>query len=226
MSLTDSDAPAAELRGRWRLVDLASKVPGVVVAVVSAVAIGVLVVMGTLQRVAFPEWGAANLDSEASVATWFSAALLWAAALWWLFVGMSTRPRSLAIWMWWPILAFLALDEGNGIHERLEQWSGIDWQLLYVPVMGLAAVAWLGVVRLYRNQARIVALLLAGATFWIAALALELFQNWGGSPVRATIYVPTMITEEALEMIGSTVLLIAATLALAQSVRAEPNSDG
>ena len=47
MSLTDSNAPAAELRGRWRLVELASKVPGVVVAVVSAVAIGVLVVMGT-----------------------------------------------------------------------------------------------------------------------------------------------------------------------------------
>jgi hypothetical protein len=35
-----------------------------------------------------------------------------------------------------------------------------------------------------------------------------------------------MITEEALEMIGSTVLLIAATLALAQSIRAEPESDG
>ena len=69
MSLTDSNAQAAELRGPWRLVELASKVPGVVVAVVSAVAIGVLVVMGTLQRVAFPEWGAANLDSEASVAT-------------------------------------------------------------------------------------------------------------------------------------------------------------
>jgi len=84
----------------------------------------------------------------------------------------------------------------------------------------------LGVASLYRKQARIVALLVAGATVWIAALALELVQNWGGSPVRATIYVPTMITEEALEMIGSTVLLIAATLALAQSIRAEPESDG
>ena len=71
---------------------MASKVPGLVVAVVSAVSIGVLVVMGTLQRVAFPEWGAANLDSEASVATWFSAALLWAAAIWWLLVRMSTDP--------------------------------------------------------------------------------------------------------------------------------------
>ncbi len=226
MTLTDSNAQVGELRGPGRLVEMASKVPGVVVAVVSAVAIGVLVVMGTLQRVAFPEWGVANLDAEASVATWFSAALLWAAALWWLLVGISTRPRSLAIWLWWPILAFLALDEGNGIHERLEQWSGIDWQLLYIPVMGLAAVAWWGVVRRYRKQARIVALLVAGATVLIAALALELVQNWGGSPVRATIYVPTMITEEALEMIGSTVLLIAATLALAKSIRAEPESDG
>ena len=46
------------------------------VAVVSAVGIGVLVVMGILQRVAFPDWGLANLDSEVSVATFFSAALL------------------------------------------------------------------------------------------------------------------------------------------------------
>ncbi len=92
--------------------------------------------------------------------------------------------------------------------------------------MGLAGVAWWGVVRRYRKQARIVALLVAGATFWFVALGLELVQNWGGSPVRPTIYVPTMITEEALEMIGSTVLLIAATLALAKSIRAEPESDG
>lgn len=222
--MIDSDTAAAESPKAGRVVMLASRVRGVVVAVVSGVAIGVFVVMGTLQRVAFPEWDAANLDSEMSVATWFSATLLWAAAFWWLLVAVTVRPRSLAIWTWWLVLAWLALDEGSAIHERLERWSGIDWQLLYLPVMGVAAVAWWGVVRRYRSQARIAALLMAGAAAWIVVLILELVQNWGGSPAQAAIYVPTMITEEALEMIGSTVLLIAGILALHRSIRAAPES--
>lgn len=225
MPVTDFDTAAVDLSKKRRVAVLASRVPGVAVAVVSGVAIGVFVVTGILQRTAFPEWGAANLDSEMSVATWFSATLLWAAAFWWLLVAATVRPRSLAIWAWWPVLAWLALDEGSAIHERLERWSGIDWQLLYVPVMGLAAVAWWGVVRRYRSQARIAALLMAGAAVWIVVLILELVQNWGGSPVQAAIYVPTMIIEEALEMIGSTVLLIAAILALRRSIRAAPESD-
>jgi hypothetical protein len=74
--LTDSDTTAVELSKARRGVVLASRVPGVAVAVVSGVAIGVFVVIGILQRTAFPEWSAANLDSEISVATWFSATLL------------------------------------------------------------------------------------------------------------------------------------------------------
>lgn len=224
MPVIDSDA-AVELSRVHSLAVVASRVPGVGVAVVSAVAIGVLVVMGILQRTAFPDWGAANLDSEMSVATRFSAALLWAAAFWWLLVAATARPRSLAVWAWWLVLAWLALDEGSAIHERLERWSGIDWQLLYIPVMGIAAVAWWGVVRRYRSEPRIVVLLMAGVGVWIVVLILELVQNWGGSPVRPAIYVPTMIIEEALEMIGSTVLLIAAILALRRSIRAAPGSD-
>ena len=201
-----------------RIAALASRVPVVVVGVVSGVVIGVLVVMGILQRVAFPDWGLANLDSEVSIATLFSAALLWATAFWWLLVAMTVRPRSTATWVWWAVLAWLALDEGSAIHEKLERWLETDWQLLYVPVMGIAALAWWGVVRRYRNQPRIAVLLVAGAALWAAVLTLELVQNWGGAPVQAAIYVPTMITEEALEMIGSAVLLIAGMLALQMAV--------
>jgi len=201
-----------------RIAALASRVSAVVVAAISAVGIGVLVVIGILQRVAFPDWGLANLDSEVSVATFFSAALLWATAFWWLLVAMTVRPRSTATWVWWAVLAWLALDEGSAIHEKLERWLETDWQLLYIPVMGIAALAWWGVARRYLNQPRIAALLIAGAAVWFAVLMLELVQNWGGAPVRAGIYVPTMNTEEALEMIGSAVLLIAGMLALQKTV--------
>lgn len=217
--MSESDAATRDVPNAGRATRVASRVSPGVVAFVCGIAIAALVVMGIVQRTAFPGWGAANLDSEISVATRFSAALLWAAALWWLLVAVAARSRTLVLWFWWPALAWLALDEGVAIHERLERWSGIDWQLLYLPVAALGAVAWLGVVRRFWSRPRIVALLMAAAVAWIAALTLELAQNWGGSPVQAAIYVPTMIIEEALEMIGSTSLLVAAILVLRELVR-------
>lgn len=222
MSLTDSDTPSAVASYPGRLAVLFSRVPLAVVITVCSATILALVVAGILQRVWYPEWSAANLDSEISIATWFSSALLWMAAFWWLLVGVAARPRSVFVWMWSGVLVWLALDEGNAFHEQVERWSGIDWQLLYVPIMGVAAVAWAGVLRRFRYQSRIVALLIAAAGSWGIALALELIQNWGGEPVRASIYDPTMITEEALEMIGSTVLLIAAMLALRHAISTTP----
>ena len=208
-----------------RVVALAARIPAQGVAVVAAVGIGVFVVLGIVQRVVFQDWGLANLDSEVSLATRFSAALLWAGAFWWLLVAITDRPRSPALWLWWPILTWLALDEGIAVHERLERWSGVDWQVLYIPVMVVAAVAWLGLMRRYRSESRIVALLVAGAAAWVVALTAELVQNWGGAPVQAIIYDPTMIAEEALEMIGSTVLLLAAILALQIAAKTRPETE-
>lgn len=217
--------PASEARGGERLAVLVSRTPVPVIAVFSSLAIVVLVVLGILQRVAYPLWELANLDSELSVATGFSAALLWTASVCWLLVAITAQPRLLAHWVWWPVLAVLAVDEGYAVHERLERWSGIDWQVLYLPILTIASVAWLGVLRRYWSQRATRVLLWAGATSWGGALALELVQNWGGSPVSAAIYNPAMITEEALEMIGSTTLLIAAILALRRTTNREPNGD-
>lgn len=193
---------------------------------VAGICIGVIVVSGILQRTAFPDWGVANLDSEMSFATRFSSGLLWVTTFWWFLVAATTRPRSLALWIWWPILGWLALDEGSAVHEQLERWSGIDWQVLYLPVMAVAAVAWWAVVRTYRGQPRIAALLIAGAVAWIIALALELVQNWGGSPAQAALYDSTMILEEALEMVGAAALLVAAVSALRLITRMAPDTEG
>ena len=224
MPVTDPDQARTDPPTAGRVALMASRVPAAVVAVVCGVCIGTLAVMGVLQRVAFPSWGLANLDSEASIATFFSATLLWVTAFWWLLVARSARPRSTTIWVWCAVLAWLALDEGSAIHEKLERWSGTDWELLYVPVMGLGALAWWGVFRRYRDQRPIAALLVAGAGVWIVVLVLELVQNWGGAPVQAEIYIPTMITEETLEMSGSAVLLIAGMLLLQRAVRAMPEN--
>ena len=223
MSLTGPDRVAVEPSGPGRVAVLAAKVPPEAIAAITGVGIGVVIVLGIVQRAALPEWGFANLDSEASFATVFSSTLLWAVAFWWFLVAVTSRPRSLALWIWWPVLAWLALDEGSAIHERVERWSGIDWQILYVPVMALAVVAWWGVLRRYRDQARIAVPLIVVAVVWFIALALELVQNWGGAPIQASIYDPTMILEEALEMVGGTALLVAAASALRRAVQTVPH---
>ena len=214
-----SRTPGTDASTVGRITELVSRVPVLAVAVAAGAGIATFVALGILQRVVFGGWGFANLDSEVSVATRFSAARVWVAAFWWLLVAQAARPRSLAIWGWGAVLAWLALDEGSAVHERLERWSGVDWQIVYSPFMGLAAVALWGVFRRYRSQGRVAVLLLAGAASWIVVLALELIQNWGGSAAPATVYVPTMIAEEALEMIGSAAFLLAAMLILRQILR-------
>ena len=192
-----------------RLARLAAKVPTRPTALALATVIAVLVAFGIAQRTAYPEWRAANLDHEASVATVFSASLLWAAAVAWLLVAATARSGSRSLWVWAVLLVWLALDEGNAFHEKLERWSGIDWQLLYLPIGVVGASAWWGLVRRFWTAQLVPVLLWTGAGAWAVALLLELIQNWGGPPVAAEIYNPTMIVEEALEMVGSSLFLFA-----------------
>ncbi len=190
-----------------------------VIAGSAGAAMTVFAIFGILQRTAFPSWRLANLDSELSVATFFAATLLWAAAAGWLLVALAAQPPARSVWVWWLALAWLAIDEGNAIHERVEKWSGVDWQILYLPILAVAGMAWWGMLRRYRNQERIDRLLLAGAAAWAVTLILELVEFWGGEPAVASIYNPAMITEELLEMTGSTVFFIAAVLALRVATR-------
>ncbi len=186
--------------------------PAVLAAPIGA-GIAVFVVLGALQRSGHLDSNLTNLDSEASAATFLAAGLLWAAAVAWTLVVASIHPRSAGAWVWPALLAMLALDEGNALHEKLERWSGVDWQLLYLPIMAVAAVAWWQAVRRHRREPT-ARLLVGGAAAWATALILELVQNWGGEPVAAAIYDPAMVSEEALEMIGSLLILIAAVTAL------------
>ena len=204
-------------RSLERSAALVSRVPARRVVSIAGVLIVVLVAFGIAQRTVFPDWRLANLDTEASIATWFSATLLWGVAAAWLLVASNSRPGYLAIWVWCPLLAWLALDDGSAIHERLERWSGVDWQLLYLPILATGAAAWWGLLRRYRSEREVASWLVGGAVAWAVALLLELIQNWGGPPARPAIYDPLMIIEEGLEMVGSTALLVAAVVILNRS---------
>jgi hypothetical protein len=198
---------------------LASIRPAQVAAPVG-LCIAALVILGVLQRTLYPTWLLANLDSEASVATPFSAALLGAAAVAWGLIGLVQRPVSRLVIGWAALLGLLAVDEGNAFHEALERSTGIDWQLLYLPILGLGALIWQRVVRSYLPSRTAVLLITAGAA-WAATLGLELVQHWGGQAAAASVYDPAMIIEEGLEMVGSTLIIMAGLTGL-RAIAGEP----
>ncbi len=180
-------------------------------------------IAGIVQRTVQPYWRWANLDAEAAAGKWVSAGLLWVAAGVWGVAAAAGLCKTRWAWGWAVALGWLAVDEGNAIHERLERWSGLDWQLLYLPVIGAAALLGLVTLRAHRRDRVAARSMLAGGIAWAVALALELIQNWGGAPIASNWYDPMMIAEEALEMAGAALFAVAA-LVLIRSAPVGPTS--
>lgn len=161
-----------------------------------------------------------DLDEEGTVPQAYSGLLLVAAATAATVAArLGAQPRR-AFMALAAVFAYMALDEVFRIHEELDAAADFDWQLLYLPVLIVALVAWIGV---WRNLASPLARVgwAGGAACWIAAQVLELFQ-WEGhvwrpggiewsklsdaeieQKLREASYLVKMIPEELLEMLGS-----------------------
>jgi len=105
------------------------------------------------------------------------------------------------------LLFWMGLDEGLAIHERFEDMSGVDWQLLYIPVVAFGAAAWAAVVLRMSSWKRERVWMVLGAVAWFIAQVLEATQ-WAGDR-RVSSYDAQMFTEEILEMCGSALFLLA-----------------
>jgi hypothetical protein len=167
-----------------------------------------------------------HLDGEWTVPAIFSSSLLLAAAaaLYWLERRSPDRFVRRISYAFCAVLVFAAVDETAQIHEYLERRLEIDWQLLYLPAFVLAAIMWgLLLVNLCKTQVSR-ALFFASGVAWLASQVLEELQWDGDDPVRG--YVPMMVVEELLELIGSAFLLVAVLRAEQElhrtSIPAEP----
>lgn len=129
-------------------------------------------------------------------------------------------------WPWWPLallLLFMAGDEVVGVHEWLERQTGIDWQLLYLPLFAAGAAAALGAVLRLREYPRLAAGFLASCGAWVLAQVLEALQ-WDGDR-QVGLYGEMMAGEEILEMVGSlgfTLTLLAAAERLRSRAHGRP----
>jgi hypothetical protein len=179
------------------------------VAVVLAVVIVLFCVLGAsdYRREAH---GLFDLDGEGKPPAAFAGLLLLAAGALAVAIG---KHRGRAWTLLGAFLAFMAVDEALKIHERLQTLTGVDWQLLYLPVIALGAVVWL---QAWRDAGSVTArarrLLTAGAAAWVVAQLGEALEYRDGEMVEQ--YAAIATAEEVLEMVGSSLFLLAFLLVL------------
>ena len=110
-----------------------------------------------------------------------------------------------------PARLAVVLDELLQIHERVERHLTIDWQVIYLPVMLVTAIAGAIIAWELRHRPSVVAILLAGACGWAGAQLFEMLE-WGPGDVLVS---PWMIyPEELLEISGSCLFALAMLMVL------------
>ncbi|MFT4549965.1 MAG: hypothetical protein ACI8XO_001133 [Verrucomicrobiales bacterium] len=164
-----------------------------------------------------------HLDRELNLVTLFSAALLLTSGyLVYLLVKAGDSGRAIIGLAF--LFAFMGFDEMLKIHETSEKLTGVDWQILYSPIILFAGAGWL---LLFLRSAGVTRTLwVGGAACWVASQLLEAGQ-WGwGSDVETANYDSLMVCEELLEMTGSMLFLLTLfRLLLPQGLRMRPRSE-
>jgi hypothetical protein len=169
-----------------------------------------------------------DLDKEGTVPQAYSGLLLLAATGAAYVAARSGAPAGRALLLIAAVLVYMSFDEVFRLHEEIDALVEFDWQVLYVPILVVALVGWVGVERVLRGRRVDHGLWIGGAGCWVVAQALEAFQ-WSGHVRPGSIngkelsdvqldhelsqasYIVKMIPEEILEMGGS--LLFAVVLA-------------
>jgi len=171
-----------------------------------------------------------DLDDEYNVPAVYSAALLGAAAVLAVLYGavrLDDGPRMRAGATLGAALLFLSADEFGQIHERLEDATGVDFMVLYAPVVAVCGVAWLFVLRRLWPRVAPRLLFIGGAAAWVIAQLLEDLQ-WHddiGDGVHAEGYDVMMVFEELLEMAGSLMFCLALLMPIAVAARLSRGDD-
>jgi hypothetical protein len=184
--------------------------PGVVAAVIGIV-IAVLSGLMLMVQQGFQAY-AFDPNAEQTVPAGFSGGLIVCNAVLSLLLS---RLRPAEAWPWRLMtLAFVLLgaDEIGGLHEKLEdpdRSALLDPALM--PLLLFYGSAWLLVLRGIWANRPVAQLWIAAALTWVASQGLEVSHP--PNPDH-----PTIVPEEALEMVGSGLFLLALLLALQSTV--------
>jgi hypothetical protein len=182
-------------------------------ALVVGAAIAFLGIMGILRFAHKDALRLFNLDGERNVPATFSGLLWLVVSLLAYLTGRAEEGRALA----WKVLAvlfvLLAIDEVAEIHEHLQYYAGIDWQLLYLPIALAAGVAWIVVGRSLRSRRKSFWPFVGATVCGLVAQPLEALQIDSHANPRPGFRV-MVVSEELLEMTAALLLTLAFGFAL------------
>ena len=168
-----------------------------------------------------------SLDREAKVPSWFSSALLLAAAALLALVALDALARKAPWGRHWAglsvVFVVLSLDETAEIHERIGSWLrahlNLHGPLHYagvIPALALALFVGITYVRFLRALPRgtLLGILVAAGIYITGAALVEAASGWWaeGHGSRSTALLLVSTVEENLEMVG-TLLFILVVLA-------------
>ena len=208
-----------------------------------AIAAGALVVLSTAAAWAYSRWPEVHrvyrlfyVDFETNVPTWWSAMLLLASAATAGLLARAARRIGDDRWLDWLTLAVLfvamATDEAASLHELLQKplraALGSETWLRYPLILPGLIVGVVIAFRFRRFMRTIGAtrrrLVIGGAIFALGALVFEMIGGWFAPEAIGanTTYLALTTSEEALELAGATVVLIA----LLRHVGREAGPDG
>lgn len=160
-----------------------------------------------------------NLVNEKTVPTFFSGAILFAGGLCSILAARVRLYGMHGLWIaFGALLIFMSADEVVQIHEKVETWTGIDWEQPYAVVAIGAAFVWFNVLRRMERLPRL--LMIYGAVGWAVSFVLE-DAEYDSSDDRVSGFTPMAITEELAEMAGSSLFLIALVIALKRAQQRE-----
>ena len=161
-----------------------------------------------------------NLVNEKTIPAFFSGAVLVAGGLVSLVAARARLYGAHRLWIaFGALLLLMSADEVIQIHERIETWTGIDWQQPYAFVALGAAFIWFKMLRLMEPGPRL--MLIIGAVCWAISFGLEDAQ-YDSNDERVSGFTPMAISEELLEMAGSSLFLLALVVALKAHARRAP----
>jgi hypothetical protein len=156
------------------------------------------------------------LDGEYNVAAAVSTGL-WLLAAFSLYAAGRVIEAGRGRFVWTGLavaLVYFAVDESLKLHERVEGETGIDWQLLFAPLLIATALAGLYVV-VRAGPGRPQLLLLAAGGAAVTAQLLEAAQWNGSEPIGP--YRALMVPEEILEPTAAALIVVAALMLLQET---------
>jgi hypothetical protein len=98
---------------------------------------------------------------------------LWAGALAVAVASMRSTPNA----TWWRVtavvLVFFGIEEALGLHTWADRHLGVDWNIVYLPFIAIAAVVWFETANLMRGHRPAQLMFASGLAGWMLAAVFD-----------------------------------------------------